>query len=703
MTNLQTLEVPIKGMDCAECTRHVQHAISQLEGVKSVDVLLAAEKAVIRLDTHKVDLPAIRKAVASAGNYSVPETTPSPSASPVGDASTSSAQAFNRQLMVLLAVVFSVVLSIVVVGEWLGLFKTLDELVPFPLGVAIVIAGGWPVFRNVIRATLKRQIISHTLMTLGVIAALAVGEWVTAAIVVVFMRVGEYVESFTTASARRAVKELTAIAPQTARLEREGAEIEVSVAKVRVGETVIVRPGEKIPVDGEVMSGQATIDQAAITGESMPVEVASGSHVFAATIAKLGSLRVKTLRVGADTTFGRVVKMVEEAEAHRADVQRFADKFSAYYLPIVAGIAALTFLLSHNPLSTAAVLVVACSCSIALATPVAMLASIGGSAKRGLLIKGGKYLETLARADVVLVDKTGTLTLGQPQITDIIPLNGLPVSEVLTLAASAERYSEHPLAEAVRVAARAQNLPLSEPQNFEAVPGMGIRAQVNGSLVAIGNRRLIPAAESLPIAQQLEGQGKTLLFLARNNELAGVLAAADTLRSEVPAALAELRALGVKQVELLTGDNERTAAALAEKLGVKYRANLLPENKIEVVKDYQARGHVVVMVGDGVNDAPALAQSNIGIAMGAAGTDIAIEAAHVALMREDWTLVPQVFHIARRTMIIVKMNLAFTALYNVVGLSLAAFGILPPVLAAAAQSLPDVGILANSARLLRQK
>jgi len=338
-----------------------------------------------------------------------------------------------------------------------------------------------------------------------------------------------------------------------------------------------------------------------------------------------------------------------------------------------------------------------------LATPVAMLASIGGSAKRGLLIKGGKYLETLARADIVLVDKTGTLTLGQPQITDVISLNGLPTSEILALAASAERYSEHPLAEAVRAAARAQNLSLSEPQDFEAIPGMGIRARVNGSLVAIGNRRFIPAAESLPIAQQLEGQGKTLLFVARNAELTAILAAADTLRPEVPAALAELRALGVKHIELLTGDNERTAAALAEKLGVQYRANLLPEDKIEIVKEYQAKGHTVAMIGDGVNDAPALAQSNIGIAMGAAGTDIALEAAHVALMREDWSLVPEVIGIARRTMGIVKMNLAFTAVYNVVGLALAAFGILPPVLAAAAQSLPDLGILANSARLLRQK
>jgi Cu+-exporting ATPase len=498
------------------------------------------------------------------------------------------------------------------------------------------------------------------------------------------------------------VKELTALAPQTARLERDGAEVEVPVAEVKVGEIVIVRPGEKIPVDGEVVSGQATIDQAAITGESMPVEVSNGSHVFAATIAKLGSLRVKAVRIGVDTTFGRVVRLVEEAEANRADVQRFADKFSGYYLPIVTVIAALTFLISRNPLSTAAVLLVACSCSIALATPVAMLASIGGSAKRGLLIKGGKYLETLARADIVLVDKTGTLTLGQPQITDVIPLNGLPPADILALAASAERYSEHPLAQAVRAAAHAQNITLSEPKNFEAIPGMGIRAEVNGSFLTLGNRRLIPSAQSLPIAQQLEGQGKSLLFLARNDELTAILAASDTLRPEVPAALAELRALGIKRIELLTGDNQRTAAALAEKLGVEYQANLLPENKIEIVKDYQARGYIVVMVGDGVNDAPALAQANIGIAMGAAGTDIAIEAAHVALMREDWTLVPEAFRIARRTMGIIKMNLAFTAIYNVVGLTLAAFGFLPPVLAAAAQSLPDIGILTNSARLLQQ-
>jgi Cd2+/Zn2+-exporting ATPase/Cu+-exporting ATPase len=571
------------------------------------------------------------------------------------------------------------------------------------VGLALVVVSGWPVFRNVARAALKRQVTSHTLMTLGVLAALVVGQWATAAVVVFFMRVGDTAESFTTERARRAVKDLTAMAPQTARVERGGAEVELPISEVRVGETVVVRPGEKIPVDGEVVAGQATVDQATITGEAMPVEAGPGAKVFAATIARLGSLRIRALHVGADTTFGRVVKLVEQAEAHRASVQRFADKFTAYYLPIVAGIAVLTFLIRRDPLATAAVLVVACSCSIALATPIAMLASIGAGAKRGLLIKGGKYLESLARADVLLIDKTGTLTLGQPQVTDVVPLNGMIESDILSLAASAERYSEHPLAGAVRAAARERNLPLSEPHDFEAIPGMGVRAGVNGSVIVVGNRRMVPAAAFLPLATELEAQGKTLLFVTRDNQPVGVLASADTLRPEVPAALNAVRGLGVRHIELLTGDHERSAAALADRLGVPYRAGLLPEDKIAIVKDYQAKGHIVVMVGDGVNDAPALAQADIGIAMGAAGTDIALEAAHVALMREDWTLVPDVFRIARRTMNVVKGNLIFTAIYNLAGLTLAAAGILPPILAAAAQSLPDLGILANSSRLLRQR
>jgi Cu+-exporting ATPase len=695
MTKLQTLEIPIAGMDCAECTQHVQQAIEKLPGVHSVQVFLGAEKALVRLDLNRVGLPDIRAAVRAAG-YDVPASD-SLQPAPV------SMDGINRRLTLLLGGVFALILSAVVFGEFLGWFDFLNEHVPFPLGLMLVLAGGFPVFVNVLRAGLRRQITSHTLMTLGVLAALSVGQWATAALVVLFMRIGDVVENFTAKSARRAIRELASLAPQTARVERDGVEVEVPISQVKVGEIVIVRPGEKIPVDGEVIDGQATLDQSAITGEAMPIEAARGRRVYAATIAKLGSLRIRAEQIGMDTTFGRVIKMVEEAEAHRADVQRLADRFSAWYLPVVAVIAALTFLLSRNPLSTAAVLVVACSCSFALATPVAMLASIGASARRGLLIKGGKTLELLARADVLLVDKTGTLTLGQPQVIDVISLNGLTRAEILTLAASAERYSEHPLAAAVRTLAQRENIPLPEAQDFQAVPGLGVRAVIQGRRISVGNRRLIPAAEASSIASELEAQGKTLLFLECDDQLAGILAAQDTLRSEVPAALEAVRALGIRHIELLSGDNERTAAALAEELGVACRANLLPEQKIEVVKDYQGRGHTVIMVGDGVNDAPALAQADVGIAMGAVGTDVAIEAAHIALMREDWRLVPEVIRVARRTMRVVRMNLAFTALYNLVGLSLAAFGILPPVLAAAAQSLPDIGILGNSARLLRQK
>jgi Cd2+/Zn2+-exporting ATPase/Cu+-exporting ATPase len=700
---MTTIEVPVRGMDCAECTQHVHRAIAALPGVQKVDVLLASEKAVIELDPAQVGLPAIRQAVAGAG-YSVPGPFPGASSderrrvNPLGD--------FTRRVLMLFGLVFGALLFIVVFGEWLGLFEALTERVPWPLGLAAVLVAGYPVFVNVLRAALKRQVIAHTLMSVGVLAALMVGEWATAAVVVFFMRVGDTAERFTTERARRAVKDLTALAPQTARVERAEAEVETPIADVRVGEVVVVRPGEKIPVDGEVVGGQATLDQAAITGESMPVEAGPGARVFAATIAQLGSLRVRVTRVGADTTFGRVIKLVEEAEGRRANVQRLADRFSAYYLPVVAAVALLTFLFRRDPLATAAVLVVACSCAFALATPIAMLASIGAGAKRGLLIKGGKYLETLARADVLLIDKTGTLTLGKPQLTDIVeipnPNHKLPKESLLRLAASAERYSEHPLAEAVRRAALERGLRLSAPENFQAIPGHGVRARIDGLNVAVGSRRMLNGADA-PIASELEAQGKTLLFVTVEEKLAGVLAAADTLRPEVPAALAQLPSLGVKTVELLTGDNERAAAALAGQLGVRYRAGLLPEDKIRIVKEYQAQGRTVVMVGDGVNDAPALAQADVGIAIGAAGAGVALEAAHVALLRDDWALVPEALRIARRTLGVVKMNIGFTVLYNVAGLSLAALGFLPPILAAAAQSLPDLGILFNSSRLLRQK
>lgn len=694
MNNPAVIEIPVHGMDCAGCASSVQRAIAGIPGVKSVDVLLSSEKALIQFENKPIALPVIREAVEKAG-YSVPEAKP---ATPPETVQTD----YRKTVLNLFGVLVAVIILIVVIGEGLGVFESLTERIPFVVGLALVVLAGFPIFKNVVRATLQRRVTSHTLMTVGVIAALLIGQWVTALIVVFFMRVGDYAERFTTERSRQVLKNLAAMAPQTARLERNGQEIEAPVAQVQIGDVVVVRPGEKIPVDGEVISGHATVDQSVITGESMPVEVAEGSRVFAATFARLGSLRVRATHVGDDNTFARIIRLVEEAEANRADIQQVADKFSAYYLPVVATIAALTYLISRDPLATAAVLVVACSCSFALATPIAMLASIGAAAKSGLLIKGGKYIETLAQADVLLIDKTGTLTLGQPQVTDVIPLNGLSETEILTLAASAERYSEHPLAEAVRNEARKRTVQLFNVVQFEAVPGFGVKAQVQNHNVTIGSSRMIPLNGASEAVAALEAQGKTVLCVQSDGELVGLVGTADTLRSEIPEAITKLRALGIQEIRILTGDNERVASAIAERLDISYQANLLPEDKIAMVKEYQSQGRIVVMVGDGVNDAPALAQANVGIAMGAAGSDIALEAAHLALMREDWLLVPESIHIARRTMRVIKTNLGFTVAYNVIGLTLAAFGILPPVLAAAAQSIPDLGILANSSRLLRQ-
>ncbi|MGD7152633.1 heavy metal translocating P-type ATPase [Ralstonia pseudosolanacearum] len=610
---------------------------------------------------------------------------------------------FSGRLLALFGGVVVLVVALAVGVEWLGLGDVLRAWVPAPLWFAVILAGGYPIFRSVLRAASHGRITAHTLMTMGLIAALFVRAYPAAVLVVFFMRLAEAIEHFTLAHASRAVHQLAAMAPEVARVERDSVEIEVPVAQVHVGEIVVVRPGEEVPVDGVVISGQATVNQATITGESMPIEAGPGTRVFAASLAQFGHLRIRATEVGTQTTFGRVIRLVGEADKHRAPIQRIADRFATWYLPVVASIATLTFFFSGNALATAAVLMVACSCSFALATPVVMIASIGTSARNGLLIKGGRYLEALSKVDVVLLDKTGTLTLGCPQITDVVPLDGaLDADELLLLAASAERYSEHPLADAVRAAASERGLTLLECERLDALPGAGVRAHVNGGVIAVGSQRFLQASEPLPVAAELEAAGKTLLFVMRDDQLIGVLAAMDALRPEVPAALMALRELGIRRLELLTGDNTRTASAAAQPLGLPFRAGLMPDDKIAIVREYQRDGHVVAMVGDGVNDAPALAQADVGIAMGAAGSAVAIEAAHIALMREDWSLVPEVVHIARRAMNAVQINLGFTVIYNLTGLTLASLGVLPPTLAAAAQAGPDFGILANSARLLRR-
>ncbi|MFA9406294.1 MAG: heavy metal translocating P-type ATPase [Anaerolineales bacterium] len=690
---LRIYEVPVGGMDCAECRKHVQSAIESIPGVWSVTVFLAAEKAVISVDPSQVDEDRIRVAIQSAG-YTVPDA--------LAPEDQSSTEELGRHIKIAYAIIVAAVLAIAIFGEWMGIFDRLNAMVPPLVGAVIVAIAGWPVLRKVFHALSQKTIIAQTVMSLGVFGALIIGEWITALIIVFFMRVGDAIESYTTNRARSSVKNLTAMIPRTACIIKEGVEDEVPIEDVREGDIVLMRPGETVPVDGVVRSGQAAVDQSSVTGESIPVDVYQGIHVYAATIIRQGSVQVRTTKVGEDTTFGHVVRMVEEAEANRSEIQSFADKFSGYFLPLVLLAAALTYIISRDPLATVAVLVVSCSCAIALATPIAMLASVGAAAKHGLLIKGGKYIEALARADVLLIDKTGTVTFGEPSITDIRPINGYTADELIRMTASVEAYSEHALAGAVIQTARDQNIDLEEITDFSSTPGGGVQANYRGSTVRVGNEQFIVSESDIPGLEMLETPGKTRLLVSHDGLLVGVIAASDTMRPEVPEALKAIRDLGVDQMMLLTGDNQETADSLAAKLNIPSRANLLPEDKIKIVEEYQSRGHYVVMIGDGVNDAPALAKADVGIAMGVAGSDIAIETAHIALMREDWSLIPQLFEIANRTMGVVKMNLAFTGVFNLLGITLAAFGILPPVLAAAAQSIPDIAILTNSSRLLDQ-
>lgn len=703
-TKATTINLPIAGMDCTSCAAHIEEAVRKLAGVQEARVLFAAERATVTFDPAHVTQKEISAAIAQAG-YAVREEVAMATRS--GDTKSSRGAIGQRIGWGMLALVAGVVL-IAAIGERLGLLDRALERVPWWLPVLAILVGGWPVLRDVVQAALRKQVTSHTLMTVGVIAAVAIGEWTTAALIIFFMRFANWLEGLTTGRSRQALQRLVSLQPAIARVLRDGREIDVPVAEVAVGEVVVVRPGERIPVDGKVVDGHAPVNQAPITGESVPLDKAPGDNVFAATIAQAGFLRIQATKAAADTTFARMVRLVEEAESQKAPVQRFADRFSTYYLPTVLLVALATFIISGQVLNAVAVLVVACACAIALATPVVVLASVGNAAQSGLLIKGGIALEQLARVDTLVMDKTGTLTHGQPRVTAIIPVEGVAEGDLLRAVASVEARSEHPLAKAIALAAGERGIEPLELDTFEPLPGRGLRGKLHGRTWAIGNRRLLSgrgiALETGYESQAwaLEAAGKTVFFALEEDKLAGLIAVADTIRPEVQAALVELKQLGIKRLLILTGDNERVAQAIAGELGLDYRADLLPEDKIAVVKTLQQEGAVVMMVGDGINDAPALAQADVGVAMGEAGTDVAMEAADVALMRADWQLVPMAVRLGRRARRTIRQNLGFTALYNVAGIGLAALGVLPPVWAAAAQSLPDVAIMLNSARLLRQ-
>jgi Cd2+/Zn2+-exporting ATPase/Cu+-exporting ATPase len=695
----ERLELTVAELDCADEARQIEGALSRLNGVAEVRTAVSTRKAVIAYDAERVGPEAIRQAIRGLGMTIVE--------------SREAAAPRRRSLVDKLGWAFVAGVALValsgIAGERLGLVEAATERIPAWLAVSAVLLGGYPIFRSVLRALRNRQVTSHALMTLGIVGALAIGQYAAGAVIVFFMRLADFVESYTTERARQAIKELLKLAPETARVEREGRELELAATEVRRGEIVLVKPGERIAVDGVVLDGSATVNQASITGESVPVEKAAGDQVFAATICDRGALRIRAERVGPETTFGQILRLVEDAEAAKAPVQRFADRFTAYYIPVVLAVAVVTYAIGGSATAAVATVLVACSCAIAMATPITVLAAVGQAAQQGIVIKGGRYLEALAKVDTIVMDKTGTLTAGHPELTDIVGVEGEAEERVLALGASLERRSEHPLADGIARAAERRRLPLSEPKEFRVYPGEGVSGTVEGAPVVCGTEKLMGRVgvklddAVRERAQKLAADGKSVVLVARAGRLIGLIALADVLRPEVPAALEKLRALGIRRMRLITGDRREVAAAVAGQLGLEFEAEVLPDEKLRMIERLQRAGHVVAMVGDGINDAPALAQADVGIAMGAAGTDAAIEAAHVALMRDDWRVVPEAVLIGRRAFRTIKQNLWFTAAYNVVGMLLAATGWLPPIGAAAAQSLPDVAVMLNSSRLLRRR
>ena len=694
----ERLEVTVPELDCADEARQIEAALGRVDGVVDVQTAIGARRVIVSFEPAAMKPRAIEEAIRGLG-MTVTDT-PRPLRR-------------RRSLPDALGWGFvSIVALLILAGlaaERLGVVDAAVERIPAWLAVAAVLAGGYPIFGNVVRALRRRAVTSHALMTLGIVGALAVGQYPAAAVIVFFMRLADFIERYTMERSREAIKALLKLAPETARVERDGREVEVPAEQVRPGEVVLIKSGDRIPVDGVVLDGRAAVNQASITGESIPVEKEPGAEVFAATICDRGALRVRVERIGKDTTFGQILRLVEQAEANKAPVQRFADRFTAYYIPVVLAIAVATYVIGGRATAAVATVLVACSCAIAMATPTTVLAAVGWAARRGIVVKGGRYLEALAKVDVLVMDKTGTVTIGRPEVTDILSVGATTEESLLGAAASLEQRSEHPLADGIVRAGEKAGLSLESSTRFEVHPGEGVTGELGGEGLMCGTERLlarlgveVPEAIRQRVAA-LAGEGKSVVLVARSVRLVGLVALADTLRPEVAVAVERIRALGIRRVILLTGDRAPAAAIVAARLGIEFEAELLPVEKIRAVERLQREGHVVAMVGDGINDAPALAQADVGIAMGAAGSDAAIEAAHVALMRDDWRMVPEAIALGRRASRVIAQNLWFTAGYNAVGILLAATGWLPPVGAAAAQSLPDAVVMFNSARLLRSR
>lgn len=603
----------------------------------------------------------------------------------------------------------------------------------FILVTPVQFIGGWNFYVGAWQAVRSRSINMDFLIALGTTVAYLYSVVVVfapdilpvkveerdvyfevSAVIIAFVLLGKYMEEIIKKRSSAAVRRLLDLRPAVAHVLRDGIETEIPAESIMVGETVIVRPGERIPTDGEVSDGQSSVDESMLTGESMPVEKSEGSKVIGATLNRSGMLHFRATHVGKDTALSQIIRMVEQAQASTAQVQRLADEVTRYFVPAVVGVALLAFVgwwvagdFPQALLAFIAVLIISCPCALGVATPAALMVGVGKGAEAGILIRGAEVLERARKLAVVVFDKTGTLTRGEPNVTDIVPLGGNSDADVLRLAAAVEFGSEHPLGEAIVRAAAHDGLSLLAVTGFEAVPGKGIRGHVEGRRVALGNRQFIrdegiAIAEAEEAMRRLEEDGKTAMLAAADGSAIGIIAVADTLKPEAKEAIGALRSEGI-EVVLLTGDNERTATAVARQLGIdRVIAEVLPGDKARVIKGLQAGGKMVAMVGDGVNDAPALATADIGIAIGS-GSDVAKETGGIVLIKDDVREVVMAIRLSRATLRKIKQNLFWAFIYNSVGIPIAALGFLNPIIAAAAMALSSLSVIVNSALLKRAR
>lgn len=565
-------------------------------------------------------------------------------------------------------------------------------------GVVSALVGGYPIFHEAVENILERRMTMELSMAIAILAALAIREVFTALVITLFVLVAEVLEGLTVGRGRRAIRHLIDLLPSTAIVSERGAWKEVGVQQIAVGDVVLIKPGSRIPVDGSVVGGQSFVDQATITGESMPVEKNPGKEVYAGTINQSGALEVRVERLGRDTTFGKIIQAVEQAEQSRAPIQRIADRLAGYLVYFAMGAAVLTFLVTHNIRSTISVVIVAGACGIAAGTPLAILGAIGRAAHQGAIIKGGLYLEKLAEVDTVLLDKTGTLTFGTPELLDVHPAPGVSAALLLKTAAIAESRSEHPVAKAILKKATQLGIPYEDPSQFEYTPGKGVSAICEGEAALVGTENFL-AERGVQVTRGNRHSAGSEVFVARAGQFLGTLLVADTLRPEAKEAIASLKSMRLRTV-LLTGDAKAVAEDVGRKLGVdEVASELLPEQKLQYVVKLTETSRTVAMVGDGVNDAPALAQAHVGVAMGS-GTDVAQESADVVLIGSDLSKLVETLRIARRCRRTIMQNFVGTLVVDSIGVGMAAFGMLNPLLAAFIHVSSELVFILNSARLV---